>query len=131
VNAPSHDIKDLLAAASSLALTFGTDLFVSEMPTTPDQCVCIYDTGGFDPEANFRYDRPTTQVRVRGDKGELVAAYALMEDIRNVLHGTTNETVNSTRYIAIWQQGDIFNLPHDDNHRPILTANFRMHRTNA
>ncbi|HDS00518.1 MAG TPA: hypothetical protein ENO22_05660 [candidate division Zixibacteria bacterium] len=131
MNAPSHDIKDILGADSSLGLVFRTNLFVSEMPASPDECVAIYDTGGSDPEENFVYKRPTIQVRIRGAKGKYRDAYALAKDIQDSLHVVANYTINSTRYIAIWAQGDILFLGYDDNHRPLLTVNFRMHRTNA
>lgn len=112
-----------------MALTFGTDLFVSEMPETPDECVCVYDTGGYEPEANFNYERPTVQVRVRGSKGAYVAAYTLTQDIRDALHALANHTINSARYIGIWCESDILPLGYDNNHRPMLSVNFRIHRT--
>jgi len=131
MQAPSVDIKDILVATSSLALTFGADLFVSEMPEIPDECVCVYDTGGFEPEANFVYERPTVQVVVRGTKGDYVAAYNLIQSIRNTLHALANHTTNGARYIGIWCQSDIMSLGYDKNHRPMLSVNFRIHRTEA
>lgn len=128
---PSEDIKDYLEGISSLALTFATDLFISEMPTTPDNCVCIYDTGGYEPEANYTYQRPTIQVRVRGAKGEYLAAHEQAQAIRDELHGLHNETINSARYVGIWQEGDIISAGQDDNKRPNVTMNFRIHRTTA
>lgn len=131
MNSPAVDIKSILAATSSLALTFGTDLFVSEMPDTPDECVCVYDTGGYPPEANFNYERPTVQVRVRGSKGAYVAAHSLTQDVRDTLHALTNQTVNGARYIGIWCESDVLSLGYDNNHRPMLSVNFRIHRTEA
>lgn len=129
MQAPSVDIADILAATSSLALTFRTDLFVSEMPATPDECVCVYDTGGFEPEANFVYERPTVQVIIRGAKDAYVATHNLAQGIRDVLHALANYTINSARYIGIWCQSDIMSLGYDKNHRPMLSVNFRIHRT--
>ena len=126
---PSEDIKDILEATSSLGLTFATDLFISEIPTDPDQCVCIYDTGGYDPEVNCTYEKPTIQVRVRG--GDYLVAHGLAQDIRDVLNGEYNCTINGARYIGIWAEGDILFVEYDNNHRPLLTVNFRLHRTNA
>ena len=131
MNSPATDISVILEATSSLALTFGTDLFVSEMPDTPDESVCVYDTGGFEPEANFIYERPTVQVRVRGAKGDYVATYTLTQGIRDTLHPLANYTINGARYVAIWCQSDIISLGFDKNHRPMLSVNFRIHRTEA
>lgn len=134
MNSPAVDISDILAATSSLALTFATDLFVSEMPDTsdtPDECVCVYDTGGFEPEAGFNYERPTVQVRVRGPKGDYETAHNLAQSIRDELHGLANHTINGARYIGIWCMSDIMSLGYDKNHRPMLSVNFRIHRTEA
>ena len=130
MNPPSEDIKDILAAVSSLALTFATDLFVSEMPMEPDQCVCVYDTGGESPEGDYIYERPTVQVRVRGVKGDYLVAHELAQSIRDTLNGEHNHTINGARYIGIWGVGDVIFAGYDDNHRPLLTINFRLHRTN-
>jgi hypothetical protein len=131
MNPPSQDIKDYLAAQSSLGLTYATDLFVSEMPESPDLCVAVYDTGGFDPESDYSYERPTVQVKVRGDKGKYLIAHSLLQSIRDVLHATHGETINTGLYVGIWQMGDILFLGYDQNKRPELTANFRIHRTIA
>ena len=128
---PSEDIKDILEAISSLTLTFATDLFISEMPTTPDNAVCIFDTGGYEPEANYTYERPTIQVRVRGAGGGYLAAHEQAQAIRDELHALTNTTINGARYVAIWQEGDIISVGQDDNNRPNVTVNFRIHRTTA
>ncbi len=129
MNAPSEDIKDILEGISSLALTYATDLFIGEMPKEPNNAVCIFDTGGYDPEANYIYERPTIQVRVRGAGGGYLAAHELAQAIRDELHALTNTTINSARYVAIWQEGDIISVGQDDNDRPNVTVNFRIHRT--
>jgi len=131
MNPPSVDIKDILEGTSSLGLTFATDLFVSEMPTTPDACVCIYDTGGEDPEVNYTYERPHVQVRVRGDKGGYETAQELAQSIRDTLSGTADYTINGARYVGMWALGDVMFIEYDDNQRPEFTVNFRLHRTSA
>jgi hypothetical protein len=131
MNAPSEDVKDMLEAESSLGLTFATDLFVSDTPDSPDECVVVFDTGGEDPAAQHTYEKPTVQIRVRGRKGDYLNAYALAGDVKNVLHGLTDEVLNGARYIGIWAVGDVLFLGQDDNKRPLLTINFRLHRTDV
>jgi hypothetical protein len=131
MNPASQDVKDMLAADSACGLTYATDLFISEMPPTPDQCVCVYDTGGFDPEAQYEYERPTVQVRVRGVAGTYLTTFALAQNCLDALHGTANYTINSARYIGIWAQGDILFVGYDNNGRPMLTFNVRIHRATA
>jgi hypothetical protein len=129
VNIASVDIKDFLVAAG--VGTFGTDLFVSEEPQDPDAVVTVYDTGGFDSEASYEYERPTVQVRIRGAKGGYIAAANKAIAIKAELHGKYSETINNARYIGIWMQGDILPLGDDEKGRPVLTVNFRIHRTSA
>ena len=47
------------------------------MPETPDECVAAYDTGGFDPEPGYSYERPTFQIVLRGAKRDYRGIYAL------------------------------------------------------
>ena len=134
MNPTSQDVKDMLAAQPALSLTFATDLFVSEMPddpVVPDRCVAVHDTGGFAPEANYNYEKPTVQVQVRGARGGYRAAHQLMQAIRDEIHGDANVTWNGTRYIGIWAQGDILSLGYDEKQRPLLTLNYLLHRTPA
>ena len=132
MNSPSEDIKDILeSSAVGLGLVFGTDLFVSRMPETPDQCVAVFDTGGEPPQPSFVYLKPTIQVRIRGAKTGYQTAYTLAESIRDALHDLTNETWNSTRYVGIWATSDIFFIGYDENDRPLFSVNFRIHRTST
>lgn len=128
MNAPSVDIKNILIDndSSGTFYVFGTTLFVSFEPDTPDRCITILDTGGFDPDVAATYERPTIQVRSRDKASQYQRAYDTIKDIADTLHGS-RYTTNSTTYV-IWQQGDIFYLGRDDNNRVLLTANFRIHR---
>ena len=130
MNPPSRDIAAMLdESAAALGLTFATNLFVGEMPTTPDACVTVYDTGGYAPEPGYVYERPTVQVAVRGARDGYLVAHTLAQDVRDVLNGDVNDSINSARYIAIWCESDVLFAGYDDNHRPLFTVNFRIHRT--
>jgi len=132
MNPPSEDIKDLLIESSSgLTLVFGTDLHISRMPENPDECVSIYDGPGGAPQANYEYDFPSVQVRVRGAKMGYTATWALAKEIRDVLHAVTNRTINLTRYIQIVCSSDVMFVAWDESNRPIFTVNFAIHRTSA
>lgn len=131
MNAPSEDIKDYLVTISALALEYATDLFISEMPDEPNDCVCIYDTGGAPAEPHITYERPTFQIRIRGERGKYQDAYDLAQAIKIELNGINNETIATSRYIGIWLSSDIIFVGYDKKHRPLLSINFRAHRTNA
>ena len=129
MNPASVDIATLLGDASLPALTLGTDLYVSEMPDTPDLCVATFDIPGQDPEVNYVYERPFVQIVVRGDKGQYVAGHVLAQAVRDVIHGRHNVTVGTSRYVGIWQEGDIGFSGYDHQHRPEFSMHFRIHRT--
>lgn len=131
MNAPSEDIVDYLFDQG--LGTLGSELFTDIMPTGPDNCIVIRDTGGFDREtgfdADYNYEKPTVQVVVR-NKAKL-AAYAKMREITALLHKNIDIKKGGVRYICIWQQGDILTLGTDDKNRIELSVNFRIHRTNV
>jgi hypothetical protein len=134
-NMPSDDILDMLVADAILVAD--TTGFVNKEPSENnlkdgDPIAIVYDTGGFDPDATGKVlDMPTINVRVKGKPGDTVGAMALAQSIKTALHQRDPETINSARYMGIWQLGDIAFVEDDDRNRPILTANFRMHRTYA
>lgn len=131
MNPPSVDIKDILEQSSVAAGTFGTDLFISFMPEEPDACIAIFDTGGLEQQANYEYEYPMAQIRVRGERKDYVNAHSKAQVVRDALHGLSNESWNNARYIGMWCSSDIFFIKYDEHNRPIFTINFRIHRTST
>lgn len=129
MKSPSKDIALILVDEG--VGTIGTDIYVSEQPKLPDECVSLFDTGGFPPVPNYRYDLPTIQIIVRGIRGQYLTAYNTADNIKAILNGKYGITKNSTRYVGIWAMGDIMSLGKDDNGRPLLSVNFRIHRCEA
>ena len=131
MNAPSEDVKDILATydSSSVIYNFGTTLFVAHEPSSPDRCITILDTGGFSPDVVATYERPTIQIRSRDLPNQFIRAYNTIKGVVDLLHGN-RFTINSTIY-TFFQQGDILDLGRDENNRVLLTANMLMHRTSS
>ena len=131
MNSPAIDIAGILATAG--VGTISTDLFVSEQPDSPDKCVTVFDTGGFPPESNYVYDKPTINIRVRGKRGGYANAYAVAQSVKDALKDLTNEDLGSSgdtdRIISVWCMGDVIALGKDEQGRPMLSLNFRIHRT--
>lgn len=129
MNSPAFDIKDMLAAESALALTYGTDLFIGSEPITPDNCVTIYDTPGLPDQLtmdNARYDYPSVQIRIRDNS--YIAGYAVGEEIKTSLHGREHETWNGALYTVIRVINGPFLLKYDDNNRAIFVMNLDVQR---
>jgi hypothetical protein len=129
MNAPSVDIKDMLEAQSSLGLTFGTNLFIGREPTSPDNCVTIFDTPGGPPALtldNIDYNYPSIQVRVRNN--DYLTGWGLIDDIKNFLHGKSHETWNGTRYELIACTVEPAMLDWDENNRARFVTTFNIQR---
>lgn len=130
MNQVSEDIKDILAAQSSLALTFAKDLFTGEEPTKPSNCVTVFDTPSFPPDlymdGDEEYYNSSFQIRVRNTG--YVAGITLARNIMNQLHGRANETVNGTLYTVIMAMGEPALLDRDANNRPRFIINFNCQR---
>ena len=129
MSAPSIDIKDMLEAESSLALTLGDDLFVGLEPTTPSDCVTIFDTPGGSPQLTMdveNYEYPFVQIRIRNV--DYQAGLNLGYAIKTSLHGRAQETWNGTLYTVIAVANGPFHLKWDDNHRAIFIINLNLQR---
>lgn len=118
------DIKTLLT-------TITTDIKIDDMPDTPDNVICIYHTGGSDPEYEFgkqkpAFENPTFQVRIRHI--DTLTALQWAESAKNILSGLTSQTINGNRYLAIFQQGDILGLGRDERNRSKYSINFKVQK---
>lgn len=130
MKASSVDIAELLeTSGAGLNLTIGTNLFVDTSPSTPDKCTTVIDTSGLAPELNYVYERVSIQILQRGKKYGYIDAYSTLHAIKTYLHGKNDITLSGTRYILIYVISDILSLGYDDNNRPLLSCNFRIHRT--
>ena len=107
------DIKTLLTNQSNV--------YRGNMPSTPDNCICIYQTGGYPRSMSGTFvEEPTVQIRVRNlsyDTGE-----ALCNTIKDLLHGKS-----STKLLMIQQQGDTLSLGRDELGREEWSLNFRCY----
>lgn len=105
------DIKALLTSI--------TGVYIGSLPTTPDNVVGIYNTGGF-PKGltESRIEQSTFQIRVRN------ASYATGETLCNtiddLLHG---RNVNTVRLIK--NMGGVNDIGRDANNRQEFTMNYQ------
>ena len=130
MNSVSDDIMSILEAESSLGLTFGTDLFIGHEPSTPNNTVTIYDTGGQSPQLTFnrdeKYEYPSIQIRVRNVS--YPDAWEIINDIKDVLHGRAHETWGGSYYSLIRCFSDVGFLDWDNNKRARFVVNFGVQR---
>jgi hypothetical protein len=137
MQAPSCDIRYILEAkddsSGSFDLIFGTNLFIGKEPTTPKNCVTIYDTPGFAPylgvDGSTGYEYPSIQIRVRNTS--YVSGWNMINDIKNHLHGLHQElwgNNDDTLYSVIYCSSDPALLDWDDNGNARFVCNFNIQR---
>jgi len=129
MNSTAKDIADMIDADSYLGLTFATNLFVGKEPANPDICVTIFDTHGMPQQLTLNdqgYEYPSVQIRVRAK--DYQTGWALIEGIKNILHGRASETWNGAFYSVIYCVSGPALLDWDDNSRVRFIANFNANR---
>lgn len=130
MNSTADDVKEMLETESSLGLVFPTNLFVGREPTSPDNCVTLFDTGGFGPLVTLdganNYFYPSIQVLVRNRS--YPAAYDLIHSIVSTLHGRSNEVIDGTTYLSIVCASEPAFLDWDENGRVHFVSNFHIQR---
>lgn len=123
MNSAAKDIKDRIVALFVVTLE---NCFKNEEPSAPNSVVTIYDTGGSDPFSEIELYTTSIQIRVRDLSYD--AAYTMQDTIRRALIVPTSFEINGTKYIGVWNVGDIISLGKDQNNRSILTTNYRIER---
>lgn len=129
MSSPAKAIAQLLEDSSISLGTVGTNIFIGHEPAMPDNCITIFDTGGFESTPNYSYERPTVMVKVRNLSYD--TGYDLAQDVHDALNGLCDVIEGSYRYIGIWVLSGPNSIGRDDNNRALFTINFRLHRTNT
>ena len=102
-------------------LTTVSNVYIGSMPATPDQCVCIYNTGGYSRDlSGTQVEEPTFQVKVRA--ATYTAGETLCNTVMDLLHGKS-----TTKLLMIQSQSAILDIGRDENNRPEFTMNFRTY----
>lgn len=101
--------------------TPAVDLFYNSMPSSPDICTTLYQTGGFEPGLNFdksSEENPTFQVMCRGTSQ--VETNSRIQSIYKYLHG------NSDIFPFIQAMQSPEPLGRDSNNRWEFSCNFKI-----
>jgi hypothetical protein len=109
---------------TSLVGTKGTTIFEGSMPDSPDSCICLYETGGFKPEIKSRIDYPTFQVITRNTSYSTGRAKAI--SVQTALHGLTETTIGSSRFLLIQAMQSPACLGQDERNRWEWSQNFKI-----
>ena len=129
MNSTAIDTAEILQDAGIGSISSQSDwgIFYGQEPVRPNNCITVYDSGGFEaiPEADLT--EPAIQIRVRAN--DYSAGYAKCLEIRDYLINFFNQVKNSSLYVLYVNQGDILALGTNENNRFLWTMNFRIIRT--
>lgn len=104
--------------------TLGADLFLGQLPDSPDNCVAVFEYAGGPPDLHWGGEYPGLQVLVRNKSYE--AGRAKIEAAKNVLHGLAETKVNNHRYLLIRANQSPFLLERDASDRVVFVCNFSV-----
>lgn len=110
--------------------TRGTNLFIGQLPDISGISAVLTQYDGSVQEVfkgGTNVEVPSLQIRVRGTRDEYVATLTRCADIRDLLVGVTNTTVNGVNFLRIKPNGTINSLGLDENRRYQFTANFEVY----
>ena len=129
MNIVSVDIKDMLVSEVGLSLTFGTNLFIGRFPTTPDNCVTIFDVSGRISDRTLSgdvYERPYILIQIRNI--DYVVGYTLAKNIESFLESQAQSTWNSSLYTVIVSDGGVQAEDWDGNNNSFFSININIQR---
>lgn len=121
-----NEIGDYLANATAPDLgTVATDIFIAELPATPNDCIAVFGLPGQimgDQREVASLQFPRFQVIVRNENYE--AGSAKLQDVRTKLHGLYGVDVGSYRVLRCHAEQEGGPIGSDDQNRYEFSINF-------
>lgn len=117
---------------TNTALTLGTNLFLSLMPETVDNCVVVVENAGIAPTFTMgsvhlpQIERPEVQIVVRNTSYSTGRSTA--ETVYRLLTQITNQTINGNFYHRIDAIASPALYERDINKRVLFSTNFHVMR---
>lgn len=127
------DIAEIIEAEGfgTLWATTGWSVQVAQEPHNPNTCITVYDTQGSQPHYFTEWERPSVQVRVRGEPGAgYTDAMDKAQNIKRFFAYGEAVSINGSDYLC-WVESEVAWLKHDENNRPIFAFNLRLLRSDS
>lgn len=118
-------IEQVAQALSNAGLgTIGTNIFLGNLPETPDNAILVLNTGGYQPSVDIPNKRPTFQVLIRNTDYE--AGENNLSTVRSTLHQHRNAVLvtGQTYFYYIYAVSEGGNIGRDENGRDMFSINF-------
>jgi hypothetical protein len=122
-------LNSVYAANYSGKYALGTNLFLSLMPESPDNCMAVYENSGAPPLYTFgatRLVRPEMQIYVRNTSYE--QGRSDCQEVFEIFVDLTETTVNDKVYHRVEPNGSPGLISRDDNGRCLFSMNFAVVR---
>jgi hypothetical protein len=107
--------------------TLGVDIFLYQMPDTPDTCIALREYGGGEPSYSHTYVDPSYEV----PRFQMLARAPAIPDARLLAHqvwvtlqSVRNVTLDGTFYLRLQPLQSPFMIERDNNDRWVAGANF-------
>lgn len=113
------------------SLTLGTDLFLGQLPESPDAAVSLIETGGTEPDDTWAGDNPAiemprVQITVRGAEDTYGTTRTTMDTVYKSLCKIKNQTLSGTLWLRCSPIDSPAFLMRDETNRPIFVSNFQV-----
>jgi hypothetical protein len=122
-------LEEFAQLAENLGLgTYPGTIFLTKMPTTPDECLVVGRYGGAESSLADNYDEPRIQYRCRGTAVDVRVAEALAERVYDAVNGLERFHLPGGTWLslAVGLNGGPVYIGQDQNGRHEFTANFRV-----
>lgn len=97
--------------------------------STQAQQICVTPSGGYAQYTEVELDRPTFQVRIRGDSTGSTGLEQKVDAVIQALNLQGRQTLSGRVYLDIEKQGDVLWLGRDEADRPVYAVNFLAFRS--
>lgn len=128
------DLADRLTTQG--VATTGTNLFKAVMPSTPDELIALFQTGGPAPvnlmaagPGTAVVERPHVQALARAARPD--TAHKRAQDVYFALDALGDVTINGVRYLSVYALQSPFFLNTDEAGRYVYAVNFECSREPA
>lgn len=103
----------------------GGDIFVGSPPPAVDACITIRRIDQAQPDAEHGYDEPIVEFRIRGPRGDYIAAEQTAQDVYDRLHGLRRRDLpGGTRMLSCHCPRGLIYAEFDDHGRYEFTVLF-------
>ena len=121
--------KEIVDHLQSLGLgTYEADLFLDELPDTPDVCAAVFETGGSPPDGGFgvdgiQYENPTVKIWFRGIPNDSAGPHAQIRQAYLELPKIQAQALGGVLYLTVQALQPPFILERDVRRRVVWAFN--------